>query len=250
MNVKFRMPKFGQMQGGKSMLRELLMTTVGTTISIVLTFGTAAWMDQRQKEKNRRQTTMMVLSNIENFAQNMRHIDSTLVEWGSTLKRIVALPRDSVLRLNEDEAQAFADAVFACVFLERDKTAENIFTNDISTWRDVGNLRFISNVGECYSFINEIENYYKMQLDRKIELSQRFNEEHDHDKMTDGECVAAILDMKGTKSFIDDFANGFVPYFEVSIEDLLKFNSNNMAIIGVTREELTEFIRAEEETTE
>ena len=52
MNVKFRMPKFGQMQSGKSMLRELLMTTLGTTISIVLTFGTAAWMDQQEEGRS------------------------------------------------------------------------------------------------------------------------------------------------------------------------------------------------------
>ena len=250
MNVKFRMPKFGQMQGGKSMLRELLMTTLGTTISIVLTFGTAAWLEHRQQAKNRRQTAMMVLSNIEDFVRNMRYVDSTLVEWDSTLTRITALPRDSVLRLNAGEAQTFFRAIGIGALLQRDKTAENIFTNDISTWRDVGNLRFISSVGECYAFINDIEKNYRIQLDRKNEISRRFMEDFDYEKMTDGECVAAILDMKGAKFFIDDFTHGFVPYFESCIDNLLEFNSNNMALIGVTREELMEFIKAEEQTTE
>lgn len=249
MNVKFRMPKFGQMQSGKNMLKELLMTTLGTTISIVLTFGTAAWVDQRQKENNRRLTAMMVLSNIEDFARNMRYIDSMLVKYDSTLTRIAALPRDSVLRLNGNETQAFFEAVFGSVLLQRDKTAENIFTNDISTWRDVGNLRFISNVGECYSFINDIEKNYRIQLDRKNELRQHFIGEYDYEKMTDGECVAAILDMRGAKFFIDDFTGGFVPYFERCIDNLLEFNSNNMALIGVTREELMEFVKAEEKKT-
>jgi hypothetical protein len=52
--------------------------------------------------------------------------------------------------------------------------------------------------------------------------------------------------MKGAKLFIDDFTGGFVPYFESSIENVLEINSNNMAIIGVTREELKDFIRAQE----
>ncbi len=250
MNVKFRMPKFGQMLSGKSMLRELLMTTLGTTISIVLTFGTAMWLEHRQQVKNRRQTAMMVIANIDNFVHNMRYVDSTLVECDSTLTRISALPRDSVLRLNDDEVQAFFAAIFGSVLLQRDKTAENIFTNDISTWRDVGNLRFISNVGECYSFINDIEKNYRIQLDRKNELRQRFIEEYDYEKMTSGECVAAILDMKGAKFFIDDFTGGFVPYFESSIDNLLQYNNNNMALIGVTREELMEFVNAGEQTTE
>ena len=247
MNVKFRMPKLELSDNVGSMLRELLMTTLGTTISIVLTFGTAAWVEQRQQAKNRRLTAMMVLSNIEDFAQNMRYVDSTLVEWASTLTRIAALPRDSVLRLNEEEADAFFKAISGGVLLQRDKTAENIFTNDISTWRDVGNLRFISNVGECYAFINDIEKNYKIQLDRRGELTQRFLEEYDYEKMTSGECVAAILDMKGAKSVIDDFASSFVNYFERSIDDLLLFNSDNMQLIGVTREEVMEFIKAQEQ---
>lgn len=250
MNVKFRMPKFGQTHNAKSMLRELLMTTLGTTISIVLTFGTAAWLELRQQVKNRRQTAMMVIANIEDFAQNMRYVDSTLVEWYSTLTRIAALPRDSVLRLNDDEARAFFTAIGGGVLLQRDKTAENIFTNDISTWRDVGNLQFIRNVGECYSFINDIEKNYRIQLDRKGEISQRFMEEYDYENMTAGECVAATLDMKSAKYFIADFTGSFVHYFGRSIDDLLRYNSDNMQLIGVTREEVMNFIRAEEQTTE
>lgn len=250
MNVKFRMPKFGQTHNVKSMLRELLMTTLGTTISIVLTFGTAAWLEHRQQVKNRRQTAMMVIANIDDFAENMHRIDSTLVEWSAALTRIDALPRDSVLRLSDDEANDFFRAIGGGVLLQRDKTAENIFTNDISTWRDVGNLRFISSVGECYSFINDIEKNYRIQLDRKNELIRRLMEEYDYENMTSGECVAAILDMKGAKFFIDDFTRSFVLYFERSIDDLLQFNSENMRLIGVTREEVADFIKDGEQTTE
>ena len=228
----------------KSMMRELLMTILGTTISIVLTFGTATWLDHQQQIKNRRQTAMMVIANIEDFAQNMHYVDSALVEWSTTLKRIAALPRDSVLCLSDDEANAFFTAIFGSVLLQRDKTAENIFTNDISTWRDVGNLWFIRSVGECYSFINDIEKNYRVQLDRKGEISRRLMEDYYNEQMTAGECVAATLDMKGAKYFIADFTGGFVPYFEASIDDLRQFNSDNMQLIGVTREEVMDFIKA------
>ena len=244
MNVKFRMPRYGLVNNMSGMVRELLMTPLGTTISIILTFGTAAWLEHRQQIKSRRQTAMMVIANIEDFAQNMRYVDSTLVKWDSTLTRIAALPRDSVLRLNDDEANAFFAAIGGGVLLQRDKTAENIFTNDISTWRDVGNLYFIRNVGECYSFINDIEKNYRIQLDRKGEITQHFMEECDYENMTAGECVAAILDIKGAKVLIDDFTGSFVHYFERSIDDLLQYNRNNMQLIGVTREEVMNFIKA------
>ena len=250
MNAKFKMPKFGRDLTVMGSLKEVLMTFLGTTISIVLTFGTAAWLDHRQQIKNRRLTAMMVIANIEDFVQNMRDVNSTLVEWDSTLTRISALPRDSVLRLNDDEVNAFLEATLVGVLLQRDKTAENIFTNDISTWRDVGNLRFIRNVGECYSFINDIEKNYRIQLDRKSELRQRLMENYNNDEMTGGECVAAILDMKGTKYFIADFTGSFVHYFEECIDDLLQYNRENMQLIGVTREEVMDFIKTWEKTTE
>ena len=250
MNAKFKMPKFGRDLTVKGWFKEVLMTFLGTTISIVLTFGTAAWLDHRQQIKNRRQTAMMVIANIEEFAQNMRNLDSTLVEWDSTLVRISTLSRDSVLRLNDDEVQAFFSAIAVGVLLQRDKTAENIFTNDISTWRDVSNLRFIRNVGECYSFINDIEKNYRIQLDRKSKFYQRYMENYYNSEMTGGECVATELDMKDTKYFIADFTGSYVHYFERSIDDLLQYNRENMQLIGVTHEEVMEFIKAGEQTTE
>lgn len=243
MNVKFRMPKLGKVTT-KSWARELLMTILGTSISIILTFGTAAWLDRRQQEKNRHQTAMMVISNIEVFAQNMRMIDSSLVAWDSTLTRISSLPRDSILRLNDDEAYAFLAVFGQAVLLPRDKTAENIFSNDISTWRDVDNMLFVTSVGECYTFINDIEKNYRIQLDRKSEIYKQFIEDNDYENMTYAECVAAILNMKGAKYFMIDFTQGFVPYFERSIKDLQNMNDQNMEIIGVTLEDVNDFIIA------
>ena len=39
-------------------LNDLLMTFIATTFSIVLTFGTVALIDKRQKEKSKRQMVM------------------------------------------------------------------------------------------------------------------------------------------------------------------------------------------------
>ena len=41
MNIKFRMPRLGNKLKGQSMLKEMTMTVIATTISIVLTFGSA-----------------------------------------------------------------------------------------------------------------------------------------------------------------------------------------------------------------
>lgn len=65
MNVKFKMPKFGRHLTVKGSLKELLMTFLGTTISIVLTFGTSALLDNHQKAAQQRQTAIMSVYDID-----------------------------------------------------------------------------------------------------------------------------------------------------------------------------------------
>ena len=48
MNIKFRMPHFGKKIKGQPMLKEMAMTIIATTISIILTFGSASVVEQRQ----------------------------------------------------------------------------------------------------------------------------------------------------------------------------------------------------------
>ena len=50
MNAKFRMPKFGRDVKWLAMLKELLMTVFATTVSIILTFGTAHYVDERLRK--------------------------------------------------------------------------------------------------------------------------------------------------------------------------------------------------------
>lgn len=65
MNVKFKMPKFGRKLTGGSMMKELLLTILGTTISIVLTFGTAHYIEERQANQARRLMAMTIINDID-----------------------------------------------------------------------------------------------------------------------------------------------------------------------------------------
>ena len=65
MNVKFKMPKVGRKLTGSNMVRELLLTTLATTISIVLTFGTAQYIEDRQTEQARRMMAMTIIDDID-----------------------------------------------------------------------------------------------------------------------------------------------------------------------------------------
>jgi len=72
MKINFRAFRLGKMKGGQSMLKEMAMTIIATTISIILTFGSSSIIEKRQKEKNRRQTVMMVIHDIEENVKQLK----------------------------------------------------------------------------------------------------------------------------------------------------------------------------------
>ena len=72
MNIKFRMPQIGKKGNSGSVARELLLTTIATTISIVLTFGVSAYFEHKKKKSDARLMAMMVIHDMENTALQLR----------------------------------------------------------------------------------------------------------------------------------------------------------------------------------
>ena len=64
--------------------KQLGMLVLGTTVSLVFTFGTAQLIGKAQRAKDRRLTALMVMSNIEAFAQQMDSLYVQMDEAKST----------------------------------------------------------------------------------------------------------------------------------------------------------------------
>ena len=243
MIAKFKMPKLGRQLTGGNMLKELLLTTLATTISIVLTFGTAAWIEHRQKEKNRRQTTMMVLSDIYVFEKQLEQYDTTFVtKWKDILMELQSLSRDSIMTLSDDELKRYWNALSTPVMLPHDKTAENIFTRDVSTWREVGNFRFIKLVSFIYTYINDIEKNFDVQIERKSNNCQAFLENPRLNEMSPNEQLVTFIEQKEVKHFLYDFCKGYHPYYQSSIQYLDAYLKQCMEMMNVSEEDLQEFM--------
>ena len=244
MNVKFRMPKFGQMLSGKSMLRELLMTTLGTTISIVLTFGTAAWMDQRQKEKNRRQAVLMVISDFYAYRIALQtYYDQCFMKWKSEIEELNSIPRDSMMHLTDEEIQKYWYALSQKNHVPRDKTAENIFTSDISTWRDVENFRFIKQVGSGYQLINTIEETIKKEMDDRGATNRYFFA--NYGEMDGASAFVTYYELKEVQHCSFEYRVTFCPSIEYYIEHLKTIEDECMNMMNVSDKELDEFMETD-----
>jgi hypothetical protein len=243
MNMKFKMPQLGHKLKESSMLKELLLTILATTISIVLTFGTARWMEHLQKVKNRRQITLMVISDIYDFARVMERADTALLKpWKESLLEMKAMSRDSIIMLDDEEVlQNYWNALGQGAMLPRDHTAQNLFSSDISIWRDVDNYNFVKYVGKCYYLIDATNNNFDTEIRRKTDNYQLFLK--DIDQIPDSLQLATFLEMPEVKSFIEEYTHNFVPYFEETIKDLDYAVEHSCEMMGISQNELKEFMK-------
>ena len=161
MNIKFRMPKFGQNSKLTGLAKELLTTIFATTISIILTFGTAYLIEQRQEKKARKIMAMTIIQDIDMtleairgrieyeeqgfcigryLMQNIERLDSI---QGDTLKRFFGYVTGDALNYEQ----------------EFSKSNEEIFNSSQDSWKTLDDKLFVKNVQEFYE--------RRAQIDRK-----------------------------------------------------------------------------------
>lgn len=243
MNVKFRMPKLWDDVKFQGTFKELTLSIISTTISIILTFGTASVLEHRQQEQNRRMIAMMVISDIFDFERHLHWLDSLeFARWQKDMEELRSLSRDSILRLTDEQREKYWTAISDPIAFSHDKTAEGIFSSNISTWQDIGNFRFIKEVGHTYSEIADIEKNVKAKMDEKGTNNKLFETNYDTENMSDGEQLVAYMEMKEVKRFMDDFCDGFRNYLRQEIDFLHYKVDVCLEIMGIDKEEMIDFI--------
>ena len=153
MNVKFKMPKFGRNLSGKGWFKELLMTTLATTISIVLTFGTAQYIEDRQTEQARRMMAMTIIDDIDQSLEVIKKRKDA-EEKGHEASCYLIENMDRLESIGEDTLQLFINYVTYASSdpdMEFKTMNENIFNSSQDTWRKLNDRKFLNNVQKFYT---------------------------------------------------------------------------------------------------
>ena len=123
-------------------------------------------------------------------------------------------------------------------YLSHDRTAEKIFSNDISTWKNLGNSEFIDRVGDCFAAINTIEEYWNGMADDVEALVKKITTHpNEYEGATTG---AKLIRNKEMRVYIANVHNsrGWLKYTAASLR---QNNRYNMRAIGISEEEVMEF---------
>lgn len=139
---------------GKSFLTSVL----GTTISILLTFGTSALVESREKANTQRQTAMMVIHDIDKCIDQMEEMAKNEEERNNAVQYILA-HLDQITSLPEDTLKLAINmlADYDGNHTIFDNAKENIFKSSQDIWSNLDNMAFIDNMEKFYRERKEIE---------------------------------------------------------------------------------------------
>ena len=225
--------------GNNNFWKGMLRTVLSITISIILTFGTNALLTRHRQAKDRKMTAMMVMGNIETFANHLEQCANHMY-WNDTLAAyLLAIPLDSLDFVDQNQLLYGINNVTAYYTLNHDKSAENIFSNSIDTWKNIGSFEFIENTGKCFADIQNIKEIYDDFLNTTDHIRNRMMQNLEA-------CPGNTLGSKvlHDKEYRNHLAHihSQAEYYRYLAAYVRWKNAKNMQLMDVSEEELRQFI--------
>ena len=211
---------------------------LGTTISLVVTLASSMLLERHHKAQGRKITAMMVMSNIESFARSLDNRSNNMAHLDSVGCWLLAQPLEALDTMPAEELTDLVHTSLLLQFLNHDHTAENIFSNHIETWQNVGNFEFIDKVGQCFSAINQIEEYWNGWVNEVEDLRKEIAGNPDnYPGVNKGSKLIHNSEMRNYVARIHNW-RGWMRYAAATLR---YHNRENLKSIGITEKELMAF---------
>ena len=226
---------------------QLWAIILGTTISLIVTIVAAQILERNHRAQDRRLSALMVMSNIESYAQILESAYDFIEHADTVSAWLLNLPLSKVDSLDQDSLLSLMDEVMYIPIFVYDKTAEGIFSDDIETWKNMGNFQFIDNVGKCFSNMHTIEEEwtaFSAEMDKVRDAVLYHPEQYPGDSWG-----SKYLNNPVFRQILRNFHN-MRCWLQNKIEMTRYHNYVNMVTIGITEQELLEFIEMREKEIE
>lgn len=246
MNTKFKMPQFRRTLTWSGMVKELMLTFLGTTLSIVLTFGTAQYFELKQQRDDGRQTAMMVIHDMEisadRFEQYAKREEERYLMTQYVLERLNRL--DSI-------AQDTLSHVYFYITQSNtddykfDDSNEKLFLSSQDVWKNINNATFIDVAQRFFYYrrdMYEVLNHFELYIKPipRTELTQ-FMKEHNSVQFD----FAAYLSERLTRPEVKDYLIGSHQRqhdLTSSRTNIQEFAKRCKFIMDISDEELKEYL--------
>ena len=198
-------------------MKQFFLSLIATTISIILTFGTSAIIENRQKEKAKREMVLMIIYDFDKTIEQVQHADSLLQQASKAQQEVAFHPE-----CFDSQRPYFLSAISIITDNRFAETTEKIFSSNIETFNTLGNV----------NFVHEVSTFYN---------SRRYYQENVLDEF-EKEVVGTGIVESLESLFKVDFPIHYITNKECLVE-MQKIRNRCMQMMKVDEEELKEFSR-------
>ena len=196
--------------------KQFLLTLLATTISIILTFGTSAVIDRRQKEAAKKEMVLMIIYDFDKTIEQVQYADSIFYQALKAQQDAILHPE----HFNSHHSTFMASVQL--IYTEFSETTEKIFSSNIETFNTLGNV----------NFVHEVSAFYNMRRFFQENIMEAFEKE------IYGSGIAQSIE-----NLINvDFPNHYINSRQCRIS-LQKIRNRCMQMMKVSEEDLKEFSR-------
>lgn len=130
--------------GMKMSFRDFFRTFLATTISIVLTFGTSAVLERREKKQSQKQMCMMLLHDIDESMEVIKESAKQFDQLYALQQQFRQNPSDW------EDMEKRIKLISVMPSVQFNESFEKIFNSSPDIWSTIDDAVFIDNVNECY----------------------------------------------------------------------------------------------------
>lgn len=233
-------PDNPQIDKGGNLWKTLLLTFLGTTMSILLTFGTSTLVQQHRRMQDRKMTVLMVMGSVEKFAQKLDERAENLERSDTMATYLLNIPADS---LESPGYQSNIKLIGVPLGIAYDKTAEMVFINNTASWSSTKYFNFINWAGVCFYNMKEIEDKHNSYI---AEFDAALDDIWDHPELHPGTSMKAkFLRDKKYRELLEGIHNK-AAYYRYLAAKMRDHNRVSMEMMDVSEEKLMKFVEDNE----
>lgn len=186
---------------------------------------------------------MMVMSNIESFARTLETRSERMAPSDTIAAWLLNTPIEELEMMPENELQDLISHAINLATLNHDHSAENVFSNNIETWKNVGSVHFIDNVGACFSAINGVEEQFNEWV-KGVDEAMR-DVSNNPGNYEGGTKPMKIMHSDRIRAALGAIHNRRC-WLRYAAASLRHFNKTNMMAIDITEQEVMDYTNERE----
>ena len=232
--------------------KQFLVTLLGTSIGVALTFTLNGVRESHKKERAQRLTAVMVIHDIDNTVEALKIIkkqeelrSTQVLLWQDKPDSLMTAPFDTVYSVLRWLINTGQDYRF-------DDSKERIFHSSQDSWQNLGNIKFIDNMQSFYYSRRDLQNY--MNKDdmfvypvsekeyRQYFYDQPYETRETYEAMVRDYLKKQLAD-KQVRYFVDA-ASSRINFYSQHIDAWTRMNNENKFLMGITDQEMNAYIHS------